>query len=286
MASARDFKRRINSVKNTKQITAAMKMVAAAKLRKSQEAILKQRPYALKLKEILKGIASRTDISTHFLLQRRPIRKARVIVLTSDRGLCGSFNSNIIKQTLLFLKENESTFDEVDLSFIGRRGFLYFEKKTWKVHKYYKNVFDCLTYERASEIAIDIIDEYKNKNLDAVFFVYNEFKSAISQKVVVETLLPISKKDIEGQRVLIDYLYEPNKNEILNEILPRHVSVQIYRMLLESSASEHGARMTAMDSATRNSEEMISQLTLKANRLRQQVITTELVEIVSGAEAL
>ncbi|MBI2608531.1 MAG: ATP synthase F1 subunit gamma [Deltaproteobacteria bacterium] len=286
MASARDFKRRIHSVKNTKQITAAMKMVAASKLRKSQGAILKQRPYALKLKEILRGIASRTDISTHFLLERRPIRKARIVILTSDRGLCGSFNSNIIKQTLLFLKENESTFDEVDLSFIGRRGYIYFEKRPWKIHEYYKNVFDSLTYERASVIASDIIDEYKNENLDAVFFVYNEFKSAISQKVVVETLLPISKKEIGEEKVLIDYLYEPNKNEILNEILPRHVSVQIYRMLLESSASEHGARMTAMDSATRNSEEVIDKLTLMANRLRQQAITTELVEIVSGAEVL
>ncbi|MBI2026995.1 MAG: ATP synthase F1 subunit gamma [Deltaproteobacteria bacterium] len=286
MASARVYKKRIRSVKNTQQMTKAMKMVSAAKLRRSQEAIVSARPYALKLKEILSGIAVRADISDHFLLMRRPLRRVRVFVLTSDRGLCGSFNAGIIRQTMLFLKENESTFDQVELGFVGRRGYEFFKKRHWKIFSYYENILDQLSYDSASTITQDILENYKMAELDAVFFIYNEFKSAIAQKVVVEELLPISRKEIGEADAQMDYIYEPYKEGILEEILPKHMGVQVYRMLLETSASEHGARMSAMDSATRNAAEMISRLTLLANRLRQQAITTELVEIVSGAEAL
>ncbi len=286
MAAARDFKKRISTVKSTQQITKAMKMVAAAKLRRAQMAIMAARPYAFKLKDLLSDIAARADISDHYLLTRRPVRKAKIVVFTSDRGLCGSFNASILRNTLVFLKENTSTFDSVDMDFVGRRGHDFFKKRSWNIHKNYTGIMDAITYEKAAHMTMDILDEYKEENLDAVYFVYNEFKSVISQKVVVEALLPISRKQIGEGQVVIDYLYEPQKEAILDELLPRHLSIQIYRMLLESAAAEHGARMTAMDSATRNAQEMIERLTLLANRLRQQAITTELVEIVSGAEAL
>ena len=286
MANARGFKKRIASVKNTQKTTNAMKMVAAAKLRKAQQAILAQRPYALKLKEILRGIATRSDISAHPLLARRPVRRARIVVLTSDRGLCGSFNASVLRNTVFFINENKSSYDEFDMSFIGQRGYDFFKKRSFKIHRNYEDVMDSITYEKASDIAGNLIDEYKAENLDAVYFVYNEFKSAISQKLVVEEVLPISRREIGSEQSVVDYMYEPNKEKILDDMLPRHVCIQVYRMLLESSASEHGARMTAMDSATRNAGEMIEKLTLLANRMRQQSITTELVEIVSGAEAL
>ncbi len=285
MASARDFKKRIISVKNTQKTTKAMKMVAAAKLRKAQHAILAQRPYALKLREILQGIATRTDILSHPLLARRPVRRARIIVLTSNRGLCGSFNTSVLRNSLLFIEENKSSYDEFDMSFIGRRGYDFFKKRSFKIHRNYEDVMDSITYEKASNIAGHLIDEYKAENLDAVYFIYNEFKSAILQKLTIEEVLPISRKEIGDGQTVVDYLYEPNKEKILDDILPRHVCVQVYRMLLESAASEHGARMTAMDSATRNAGDMIEKLTLLANRMRQQSITTELVEIISGAEA-
>ena len=286
MATTREYKKRIHSVKNTQQMTKAMKMVSAAKLRKAQEAIVTARPYALKLKEILGGIAFRADISDHYLLMRRPLRKVRVFILSSDRGLCGSFNAGILRQSLLFLKENQSTFDHVELGFVGKRGYEFFKKRNWKIFNYYEDILDDLSYDSAAKITQDILENYKTTQLDAVFFIYNEFKSAISQKVVIEELLPVSRIDIGTRDEHVDYIYEPRKEDILDEILPKHVGIQVYRMLLETSASEHGARMSAMDSATRNASEMISRLTLLANRLRQQAITTELVEIVSGAEAL
>jgi len=286
VATAREYKKRIHSVKNTQQMTRAMKMVSAAKLRRAQESILATRPYALKLKEILSGIAARADISDHFLLMRRPLRHVRVFILTSDRGLCGSFNAGILRKSLLFLKENETTFDEAELGFIGRRGHEFFKKRNKPIFNYYENILDDLSYASAALITKDILDHYRVAQLDAVFFIYNEFKSAIAQKVVVEQLLPISRKDLGDVSGQVDYLYEPDKQQILDEILPKHISIQVYRMLLETTASEHGARMTAMDSASRNASEMMDRLTLLANRLRQQAITTELVEIVSGAEAL
>lgn len=286
MAGTKEIRKRIASVKNTQQITKAMKMIAAVKLRRAQERILAARPYALRTLDVLRSLALRADEKSHPLLAQRAPKNVWVFIVSSDRGLCGGYNSTILREAEGYLKNQGHLHENITLSFIGKRGHEYFKKRKVNIGTHYAGVMDDVSYDQAAKIGDDIISAFVEENLDAIYLIYDEFKSAISQKVIVEQLLPIKPSNIDQEDSAIDYIYEPNRKAVLNDLLPRHVKIQLYRVLLEANASEHGARMTAMDNATRNAGDMISRLTLLYNRLRQQAITTELVEIVSGAEAL
>jgi F-type H+-transporting ATPase subunit gamma len=286
--SLRDIRTRIGSVKSTRQITKAMKMVAAAKLRRAQDAILKTRPYAMLLEQTLSRVASRAaaeETVAHPLLAPRAQRTAEVVVITSDRGLAGGFNSNIARRTQRFLTESSDRFERIELATVGRKGRDFFRARKLDVRKDFTGVNTDLRYEKAEAIAAEYTQRYLAGEVDAVFLAYNEFKSAISQKPVVFQLLPIETEPAEAAAG-IDFKYEPSREALLADLLPRHVAMQVWRALLESAASEHGARMSAMESATKNAEEMIGLLTLQYNRARQAYVTKELMEIVSGAEAL
>jgi F-type H+-transporting ATPase subunit gamma len=286
--SLRDIRTRIGSVKSTRQITKAMKMVAAAKLRRAQDAILKTRPYAMLLEQTLSRVASRAaaeETVAHPLLAPRAQRTAEVVVITSDRGLAGGFNSNIARRTQRFLTESSDRFERIELATVGRKGRDFFRARKLDVRKDFTGVNTDLRYEKAEAIAAEYTQRYLAGEVDAVVLAYNEFKSAISQKPVVFQLLPIETEPAEAAAG-IDFKYEPSREALLADLLPRHVAMQVWRALLESAASEHGARMSAMESATKNAEEMIGLLTLQYNRARQAYVTKELMEIVSGAEAL
>lgn len=290
MPSLRDIRSRIVSVKSTRQITKAMKMVAAAKLRRAQDAILKTRPYAQLLDRTLTKVAARAaaeGATSHPLLAPREQKTAEVIVITSDRGLAGGFNSNIARRVQRFLTEDGERFQKTTLTTIGRKGRDFFRARHVEIRKDFTGIHSGLDYAKADAIAREYTERYLAGEVDAVFLAYNEFKSAISQKPVVFQLLPIDTGTADESAVAsIDFKYEPSREALLAEILPRHVSMQVWRALLESAASEHGARMSAMESATKNAEEMIAALTLQYNRARQAYVTKELSEIVSGAEAL
>jgi F-type H+-transporting ATPase subunit gamma len=289
VATLRDIRNRIGSVKSTRQITKAMKMVAAAKLRRAQDAILKTRPYAQLLNQALARAAARgaaEEVVGHPLLAPRTARTAEVVVITSDRGLAGGFNSNIARRAQRFLTESSECYERVQLATIGRKGREFFKARKLEVRKDFTGVHADLRYERAEAIAEEYMKRFLDGEVDAVFLAYNEFKSAISQKQVVVTLLPIETAPAEQGPDAVDFKYEPSREALLRDLLPRHVAMQVWRALLESAASEHGARMSAMESATKNAEEMISMLTLQYNRARQAAVTKELMEIVSGAEAL
>ncbi len=289
MPSLRDIRNRIGSVKSTRQITKAMKMVAAAKLRRAQDAILKTRPYAMLLEQSLSRIAARAaaeEVVAHPLLAPRVQKTAEVVVITSDRGLAGGFNSNIARRAQRFITENDERFEKVDLATIGRKGRDFFRARKIAVRKDFTGVHSDLRYEKAEAIAAEYTERYLAGEVDAVFLAYNEFKSAISQKPVVVQLLPIETTPAAEGGSAIDFKYEPSREALLADLLPRQIAMQVWRALLESAASEHGARMSAMESATKNAEEMIAMLTLQYNRARQAYVTKELMEIVSGAEAL
>jgi F-type H+-transporting ATPase subunit gamma len=288
MPSLRDIRKRIVSVRNMQQVTKAMKMVAAAKLRRSQDAILRARPYAEKIEQVLGGVATRADEEAHPLLQRRPPKRVELVVMTSDRGLCGAFNSNVQRRAQRFLYENRDRYDHIQVSTIGKKGRDFFRKRHIPSRKDYPGVFTALVYDQAKKLADELTAAYLDNQLDAVFLVYNTFVSAIVQRPTLVQLLPIAahpRVDDERSRP-VDYLYEPSRKAVLDELLPRHLAMQIWRALLESNAAEHAARMSAMEGATKNSSEIIARLTLQYNRARQAYITKELVEIVSGAEAL
>jgi F-type H+-transporting ATPase subunit gamma len=289
MASLRDIRKRIRSVKNTQKITGAMKLVAAAKLRRAQDNILTARPYALELGSLLHRVATRAEVvgepAAHPLLELRPLRRVLLVVMSSDRGLCGAFNTNIMKRAERFLDEQGSRFDSLEIATIGRRGADYFKKRKVATARDFPGVFEDLTFRRATEIAGGMANEFVARELDAVFLVYNEFKSAMTQRVVVEDLLPIVHEELPAGQD-IDYIYEPTRKEVLDQLVPRYVATVVWRALLESFASEQGARMTAMENATRNASELVDNLTLQYNRARQAAITTELMDIVGGAEAL
>jgi F-type H+-transporting ATPase subunit gamma len=287
--SLRDIRNRIGSVRSTRQITKAMKMVSAAKLRRAQDAILKTRPYAQLLDQTLGRVAARAagdERPAHPLLAPRALRTAEVVVITSDRGLAGGFNSNIARRTQRFLVENGDRFERIQLATIGRKGRDYFRARRMEVRKDFTGVHSGLAYQKAEAIAREYEERFLAGEVDAVFLCYNEFKSAISQKQVVVQLLPIETPAPQAGAPAIDFRYEPSREGLLKELLPRHVGMQVWRALLESAASEHGARMSAMESATKNAEEMIQALSLQYNRARQAYVTKELMEIVSGAEAL
>jgi F-type H+-transporting ATPase subunit gamma len=292
MANVLDIRRRIRSVRNTQQITKAMKMVSAARLRRAQDRILNARPYARHMLAVLNSLVTRAQESldpdqpehTHPLLMERGGDRIELVVITADRGLCGGFNTNIIKVAQNFLQEHAER--QLDLELVGRKGRDYFKRRPWKIHHEYINIFSRLGYEHAKQIAQSVIEEYSKADVDAVYLVYNEFKSVIQQRIIVERLLPIAKLAPTGDVNTTDYIYEQTPRVIFDDLLPKHVEVQVYRALLESAAAEHAARMTAMDAATNNAAEMIDTLTLNMNRARQAAITKEIIEIVSGAAAL
>jgi F-type H+-transporting ATPase subunit gamma len=287
MPSLIDIRRRVRAVKSTQQITKAMKMVSASKLRRAQERIVNARPFAHKMLSVLNSLAARVDPSAHPLLRQPPADAAGrtlLIVITADKGLCGSFNSNVIKAASAFA--HESTARQVALGLVGRKGRDFFRRRGFDVRYEDVGLFSALKLSHAQAVAARAIEEFTAGRVSSVYLVYNEFKSVMTQRVIVERLLPIAKlEDSPGAEPGIDYLYEPSPEAIIGELLPKHVESQIYRALLESAASEHAARMTAMDSATRNATDMIDELTLYMNKVRQAAITREIIEVVSGAQA-
>jgi F-type H+-transporting ATPase subunit gamma len=288
MANLRAIRKRVGSVKSTQQITKAMKMVSAAKLKRAQDAIVAARPYARKMREVVQAVARRAGQDAHPLLSSRETKKLGLLVITSDRGLCGGFNSNLLRAVNRFLRENPGRYEEVALFVVGRKARDFFRRRQVEVRKEYVNVLGSLSYVHAEQLSKDLVGGFIAGDFDEVQIVFNEFRSAISQSVRRDSLFPIAFEPAEGEAAEagIDYLYEPSRKEILAALLPKYVETQIFRVLLESVAGEHGARMTAMDSATNNAVDMIARLTLQMNRARQASITKELMEIIGGAEAL
>ncbi len=283
MPSLLDIRRRIRSVKNTQQLTKAMKTVSAAKLRRAQERVFSARPYAGQLKNVLGNLTSQIENISHPLLEVRPEERILLIIVTADRGLCGGFNSNILRAAQSFIRDHAAT---VTLSLAGRKGRDFYRRRGAAIGAEFINIFSKLNYGHAKDISEKVIAAYTNAEVDTVYLGYNEFKSVIQQRVVIEKLLPLSRADLHDTEARLDYIFEEPPQEIFNRLLPRYVEVQIYRALLESAASEHGARMAAMDTASRNAGEMIEMLTLNMNRIRQAAITREIIEVVSGAGAL
>lgn len=276
-----DIRRRIRSVKNTQQITKAMKMVSAAKLRRAQEAMFAARPYARKMMEVLNSLATRAQADAHELLAEREGRKTLVVVVTADKGLCGGFNANILRAASRFLQEHKD--EPLELVTVGRRGRDFFKRRQATIRSEQVGIFQALKYATAQRLAQELLEAFTSGACDRIFLVFNEFKSVIQQRVVVEQLLPIRRLELDPQEPRQDYLYEPDAARIFGELLPKHVEVQVWRALLESVAAEHGARMAAMDAATRNAGEAIDRLTLYMNKVRQAAITKEIIEVVSGA---
>jgi F-type H+-transporting ATPase subunit gamma len=286
MANLKAIKKRIVSVKNTSKITKAMKMVSAAKLRRAQENVVAARPYAKKLGEVLGRLTAISDADSSPLQQKREVKNALLLVVTSDRGLCGGFNTNLCKAAERFVREHKDEYPSLSVMTIGRKGYEYLKNRQ-KIYKNQQGVFAKLSYQTAAFLAAEVIDGFLAEEYDEVFLIYNAFRSVMAQDITLERLLPVAPPAAEPTEELPPvYIYEPDKEALLKELLPKNVEVQIFRALLESNASEHGARMTAMDSATKNANEMIGKLTLQFNRARQAAITTELIEIISGAESL
>ena len=286
MPNLKDIKRRIQSVKNTQQITKAMKLVAASKLRKAQQAILDARPYAIKMMDVLNHLAARCNSDLHPLLDVREGNRHLFLLITSDKGLCGGFNGSLIRKMTKHLKDNAQ--NENSLIVAGKKGNDVFRNRPVMVTEEIIDWTKDFDYLKAQGIGENLSTLYSEKKVDKVFMVYNEFKSVMQQEVVVEQLLPVVPEKLahKDDTFAVDYIYEPDEESILDELLKRYMTVEVYRAFLESSASEHGARMTAMDSASRNAGEMIDGLTLTYNKARQAYITKELIEIVNGAEAL
>lgn len=295
MPSLIDIRRRVRAVKSTQQITKAMKMVSSSKLRRAQERILKSRPYAKEMLRVFNNLATRVDASKHPLLNDDPESgRTLLIVISADRGLCGSFNTNIVKSALQFTLEHPKSKDgaEVALALVGRKGRDFFMRRGFDVKYEEVGLFQNVKWSHSQAIAQTAINEFLGPDISSVYLVYNEFRSVISQRVVIEKLLPIPKlNEAEGTNTgasaeaPMDYLFEPDPEELLTTLLPLHVAVQVNRALLESSAAEHAARMQSMDSATRNAKEMVDRLTLYMNKVRQAAITREIIEVVSGAQA-
>ena len=284
MPNILDIRRRIRSVRNTQQITKAMKMVSAAKLRRAQEAVLNARPYAGQILKVVRSLMARSETRPHPLLAEREEQKIQLVVITADKGLCGAFNANIVKAAEGFIRERGDK--SIDLFCVGRKGRDYFGKRTTPIGHQQVNLFHRVEFGHAREITGKLVSQFLSGERDAVYLLYNEFKSVIQQRIVVERLLPIPPMLLSSEQTPVDYIYEQPAAEILNTLMPKHVEVQVFRALLESSAAEHGARMTAMDAATNNAVEMIDSLTLTMNRARQAGITNEIIEVVSGAAAL
>jgi F-type H+-transporting ATPase subunit gamma len=285
MASLIDIRRRVRSVRNTQQITKAMKMISAAKLRRAQDRALASRPYARLLKEILANVAEAARQNPyeggHALLAERPEDRILLVVVTADRGLAGGFNSNLLRLAQRFVNEHRDK--QLSFELLGRKGRDYFRRRGAKISGEHLDLFRNVRYEDAEKIADSIIERFSEAEIDAVYLFVNEFRSVVAPNVTVRRLLPI---EVPKSSAPADYIYEQKPEELLGSLLPRYVRVQLYRALLESAAAEHAARMTAMDAATNNASDMIDNLTLYMNRVRQASITREIIEIVSGAAAL
>lgn len=286
MPSLIDLRRRIRAVKSTQQITKAMKMIAASRLRKSQERIMNARPYSNETLRVLRDLAARTDPSAHPLLAIREETSALVIIISADKGLCGSFNTNIIKTAGHFLLGDSTR--QVSLALIGRKARDFFRRRGYDVRYERVGIFQNLKFDEARALADVVVEQYSEQKVDAVYVIYNEFKSVLQQRLVTDKLLPIPREDLEGvdAAARVDYIYEPNAAALFEQLLPAYVRVQLFRAMLESAAAENAARMTAMDAATKNATEMIDDLTLYMNKVRQAAITREIIEVVSGAQAL
>ncbi|MBI2154743.1 MAG: ATP synthase F1 subunit gamma [Candidatus Rokubacteria bacterium] len=284
MATLRDIRRRIRAVQSTQKITRAMKLVAAAKLRRAQERILEARPYAHKMSELLSNLALRSAPDRHPLLARREGGRRQVVIITADKGLCGAFNSNVLRRSLEFIRQREEA--GLTLVVVGRKARDHYRRRPWTVKSAMVGFFDRLAYSHAQDLARTLVESYLTEEADEIHLIYNEFRSVAVQRVVRERLLPIEPAAVAGDAAVVDYLYEPSADAILAALLPRHVTIQVYRALMESLAAEYGARLTAMEAATKNASEMIDLLTIQYNKARQERITKELLDIVGGAEAL
>src|SRR5215472_5841593 len=309
MPTLLDYRRRIRSVKSTQQITRAMKFVAAAKLRRAQEGVFGARPYAKEIKRVLRSAAARMETPAHPLLERRPEERILTVVLTGDRALAGAFNTNVLRRAMEFFREQQSK--KLQVMVVGKKGRDTLRKRGRKFAAEYLNVSNAVEFAKAKEIAAKMAEMYANNEVDAVYSIYNEFKNVMVQRLCVEKLLPIdpavlkegksekgersdvvhdparegAKAQQEGSAPLVDYIYEQPVDQIFAGLVPRYLEAEVFRILLESAAAEHAARMTAMDSATRNASELIDKLTLQMNKIRQAGITKEIIEIVSGASS-
>ncbi|MDA8168657.1 MAG: ATP synthase F1 subunit gamma [Nitrospiraceae bacterium] len=288
MATLRDIRRRIKAVRNTRQITKAMKMVAAAKLRRAQGRMLELRPYADKMYGVIENLGAMGDMELNPLLAVRPRKTVGVLVLTSDRGLCGAFNTNIMKAAAAFISDLKSQGFDVSVSAVGRKAIDYFRRRDVQMRSRWAGISGKIDYLKAREIAGDLIENFRNETLDEVHLVYNEFVNVVIQKVQVKKLLPLSGG--EGKTGpsadAVDFIYEPSAKQIYGQLIPKAIEIEVFRALLESQTSEEAARMTAMENASKNADEMIQRLTLVANKVRQATITKELMDIVGGVEAL
>ncbi|HHO77292.1 MAG TPA: ATP synthase F1 subunit gamma [Deltaproteobacteria bacterium] len=284
MASLKDLKNRIVSVQKTEQITSAMRMVAAAKLRRAQSDIIAARPYAIKTNEVLISLVTRTNPDMHPILRVREPKRGVLVVIASDRGLCGSFNQNVFRRAEAFIKQTQDRYEEFSLVLIGKRSIDFFKRKGIPIRK--SLAIGTPSFELASEIGTDLINGYINEEYDELTIIFNEFKSAMTQILHEDVVLPVERMESDDEMLNVEYLYEPSEDVLLDTLLPMSLKIFFYRALLESAASEHGARMTAMESASGNAGEMIDKLSVKYNRARQAAITTELMEVVGGAEAL
>jgi len=287
MATLKAIRKRISSIRNTQQITKAMKMVSAAKLRRAQEAAVQARPYAEKMTELLKNVSARVSSESHVLLQPREEKRIQLVLFTSDRGLCGGYNANLIRAAEAFLRRNAAE-KEIEITLVGRKGADYYRRRRATIVDRYIGILATPPDELAAEIAQKLIARFVAGETDAVYILYSHFRSALSQVPTLEKLLPVALAEPAGSEAQqqTEYLYEPGVQELLASLLPRITDVAVQRALLEATASEHGARMTAMDSATTNASKMMGSLTLQMNRARQASITRELMEIVGTAEAL
>ncbi|MFZ2324216.1 MAG: ATP synthase F1 subunit gamma [Ignavibacteriaceae bacterium] len=289
MATLREIKRRIVGVKSTQQITKAMKMVAASKLRKATENVLNARPYAKHISVLLSHLVTEEDQAVNPLLFERKVNRAAVVIVSADRGLCGGFNNNIIKEASGYINEelNGKGIDHL-LFCIGKKSTDYFSKRNYNIGKTYPGIFSSLNYSTAQQIVDELLSGYYDGTIDKVIVIFNEFKSVIQQKIVVEQFLPIPIESSSKEKRTVDhnYIYEPDQKSIFDYLIPKHLKGQMWRILLESNAAEFAARMTAMDNATTNAKELIRTLNLTYNKERQSAITTEILEIVSGANAL
>jgi len=285
MATLKAIRKRIGSIRNTQQITKAMKMVSAAKLRRAQEAAVQARPYAEKMTDLLRNLSARVSRAAHPLLRVREEKKFHLVLMTSDRGLCGGYNANLMRAAEAFIRR-EGGGKEIGLTLVGRKGADYFRRRRANIADRYVNILATPAEELAGEIAEKMIGRFVSGETDGVYILYSRFRSALSQVPTLEKLLPVAISETEGAEQPTEYLYEPGVEALLSSLLPRVAEVALYRALLEATASEHGARMTAMDSATTNAAKMMGSLTLQMNRARQASITRELMEIVGTAEAL
>lgn len=291
MPTLRDIRKRLRAIQNTKKITAAMKMVAAAKLRKVQDRMLNFRPYATRMESVLSDLAKVAEREVHPLLSLRPRRKVELLIVTSDKGLCGAFNANILRYSSKYIDKVKHEGIELSMNVAGRKARDYFRRRNVPMRKSWLGLSGRITYPNAQEIANDLIENYINETFDEVVVIFNEFKSMIAQQVTVLKLLPIGAIEPQGKEakepsIFGDFMYEPSQQTVYETLLPKYVEIEIYRALLESSAAEEAARMTAMENATKNCSEMIDKITLLANKVRQASITKELMDVVGGVEAL